>query len=54
MLGEVDPIDFLIAQDIGMPLTLVRELPMSEIIEWRAWYAVKQALEKPSESWQQK
>lgn len=41
LLGELDAIDFMLAQDLGMSLGDVRALPNSEVEEWRGWYQVR-------------
>lgn len=37
MLGEVDVLDFILAEKLGMSLGQVRALPNSELVEWAAF-----------------
>jgi hypothetical protein len=45
MLEEIDVLDFLLAQDLGMSLTQVRALPNTEHVEWRAFYEYRAAMQ---------
>jgi len=44
MLGDVDTFDYLLALDLGKHLYEVRSLPNYEVMEWRAFYEVREAL----------
>lgn len=46
MLGEIDAFDFVLAQDLGMSLGEVRDLPEAEVVEWRAFYLYRAEMEK--------
>lgn len=48
-MGEVDALDFILARDLGLTLSEVRQMPNQEIEEWRAWYAVKRQREQLEE-----
>lgn len=37
----MDPLEFHLAEILGMSLSDIRNLPNSEIEEWRAWFEVK-------------
>ena len=45
MLGDLDTFDFVLAQDLGMTLGAVRELPNAEVTEWRAYYRYRHAMD---------
>lgn len=45
MLGTRDTFDYVLAQDLGMPLHAVRELPNAEVMEWRAYYKYRHAMD---------
>lgn len=36
-VDPVDPIDFVLAETLGMSLGQVRALPNTEVVEWRAF-----------------
>lgn len=44
MCGEVDALDFVLAEKLGMTLAAVRSLPNSEIVEWRQFYEYRAAM----------
>ncbi len=44
MKGEIDYFDFVLAQDLGMSLGEVRSLPNIELVEWRAFYHYRNAM----------
>lgn len=46
MLGEVDTIDFLLAEALGKSLSEVRAMPNAEVVEWRAFYRYRTEMEK--------
>jgi hypothetical protein len=46
MLEEIDPIDFILAENLGMSLGQVRALPNSEIVEWRAFLRYRAEMQK--------
>jgi hypothetical protein len=41
MLGTVDPFDFVLAEALGQPLSVVREMPNADITAWRAFYVYR-------------
>ena len=46
MLGEHDPLDFVLAENLGMSLGQVRSLPNSEYVEWAAFYKYRHEMER--------
>lgn len=44
-MGDVDDIDFHLAEGLGLSLGQVRALPESEIVEWRAFYKYRAAMD---------
>lgn len=44
MTGDVDGLDFVLAEQLGMTLAEVRALPNTEIVEWRAWHVYRTAM----------
>ena len=45
MRGEVDCLDFLVAEKLSMSLGQVRALPNAEMEEWRVFYEFRSAME---------
>lgn len=43
MRGEVDALDFVLAERLGLTLAQVGELPSAEVEAWRAWEVVRAA-----------
>lgn len=46
MRGEVDALDFILAEQWGCTLAEVRALPAAEVEEWRSWRVVRTELDK--------
>lgn len=46
MLGEIDALDFMLAEALGKTLGEIRSMPNSELVEWRAYYRVRAEMEK--------
>lgn len=46
MLGDLDPLDFLLAEKLGKTLAEIRALPNAEVEAWRAFHRVRGELEK--------
>lgn len=46
MSGAIDTFDFLLAEKLGMSLGQVRELPNSEVTEWRSFWEFRAAMEE--------
>lgn len=46
MLGTLDTFDFVLAQDLGVPLHAVRSWPNAEVVEWRAYYKYRHAMDE--------
>jgi hypothetical protein len=46
MLGDLDPLDFLLAEGLGKTLGEIRALPNAEVVEWRAFYKYRSEMEK--------
>jgi hypothetical protein len=46
MLGAIDAFDFELALDLGKTLGEIRDLPNQEIVAWRAYYRVRNELQK--------
>lgn len=44
MTGEVDTLDFLVAEALGRTLEEVRALPQYEMTEWKAFYTYRAAM----------
>lgn len=40
MLGEIDAIDYVLAEKLGKSLGEIRALPNAEIVEWGAYLRV--------------
>lgn len=45
MLGEVDTLEFVLAQDLGKGLGEVRAMPNAELVEWRAYYRFRHVMD---------
>lgn len=45
MTGDVDAVDFILAEKLGKHLHEIRELPNSEVEEWIAFYEYRNAQE---------
>lgn len=46
MLGDIDVLDFLVAETTGRTLAEVRALPQAEVTEWKAFYTYRAAMEQ--------
>lgn len=46
MLGKLDPLDFVLAENLGLSLGQVRDLPNAEHVEWRAFFKYRHEMEK--------
>ena len=44
MFGEVDVLDYLVAEALGKTLGEVRALPQAELTEWKAFYTYRAAM----------
>ncbi len=44
MTGEVDAMEFLLAEALGKTLTEIRSLPERELQEWRGFYEWRHAM----------
>lgn len=44
MTGEIDPLDFVLAEHLGQTLQTIRALPNLELEEWRARLAFLKAM----------
>lgn len=44
MRGDIDPLDFVLAETLGKSLAEIRDLDNAEFIEWRAFRKVRDAL----------
>ena len=44
MLGDLDPLDFVLAEKLSMSLRQVRALPQAEITEWAAYLTWRGAM----------
>lgn len=44
MRGEIDPIDFILAEQLGCTLGEIGALPAREVELWRGWRTVRAAL----------
>jgi hypothetical protein len=48
MLGDLSPMDFVLAETLGKSLGEVRAMPQSEFAEWEAFYKYRRAQEEAS------
>ena len=46
MLEEIDSFDYVLAESLGKHLHEIRALPNSEVVEWRAFFTYRQAMEE--------
>lgn len=45
MEGTLDPFDYVLAEALGERLPVVRSWPNAEIVEWRAFYVYREAMQ---------
>jgi hypothetical protein len=50
MLGEIDGIDFVLAENLGMSLEEVGQLSSLEITKWKAWHHIQHEMQKLAEA----
>lgn len=46
MLEEIDALPFVLAERLGKSLGQVRAMPNAEIVEWRAFFKYRHALQE--------
>jgi hypothetical protein len=46
MLGDISPLDYMLATRLGKSLTEIRSLPNSEIVEWGAYLRYEHEMQK--------
>lgn len=44
MEGDLDPFDFMLAEQLGLTLAQVGEMSNNEYVRWRAWHVYRQAM----------
>ena len=44
MEGELDPFDFLLAEQLGITLAQVGAMSNNEYLRWRAWHVYRTAM----------
>lgn len=44
MEGDLDPFDFVLAQDLGMTIGALRAMGNDEYLAWRAFYTWRKAM----------
>lgn len=44
MTGEADPLEYVLARDLGKTLAEVADMSHAEWVRWRAWYVYESAM----------